>query len=213
MSSLREEIAQRYDDMYRNAGGDPDLVPWDDGRANPMLVDWLNINYPQGATGEKAVVVGCGLGDDVAELAGRGFEAVGFDISPTAVQWAAERHPRLADKFQQADLLQLPSSMIGRFDLVVEIYTLQSLPPAAWKDAAEGVASLPAAGGVLFTVARGRNADEPQEDHPPYRFTAEQYSAFFLDNGLRTDSVQLITDREDPPVRRLISVFHRPKVS
>ena len=34
------------------------------------------------------VVVGCGLGDDVAELLSRGYDAVGFDVSPTAIGWA-----------------------------------------------------------------------------------------------------------------------------
>lgn len=53
-----------------------------------------------------AVDLGCGLGSELAYLAGRGWATLGVDHSPTALARAHELHPEVS--FVRADVLRLP---------------------------------------------------------------------------------------------------------
>lgn len=176
-----------FEATYQRADGDPGRVPWANGRACPALVEWLNREAPSIVRpGCRAVVVGCGLGDDVAELVRRGYDALGFDVAPTAVRWASRRHPACADRFVSADLLDPPVRMAGRFDLVVEAYTLQSLEPAHQAAAARGLARLVAPRGAVLVICRGRPESEPLslEDGPPYALAGTELVRLLADSGL-----------------------------
>jgi SAM-dependent methyltransferase len=70
--------------------------------------------------GRSAVVVGCGFGRDAEHLAGLGFRTVAFDISPTAVRAARERHPDPPVRHQTADLPDPPTDWRPGLDLVLE---------------------------------------------------------------------------------------------
>lgn len=59
-------------------------VRWDLGRPHPSLVDRAGARELTGA-GRRAIVVGCGLGEDAEFVAGLGFGTVAFDIAPSAV--------------------------------------------------------------------------------------------------------------------------------
>ncbi len=53
-----------------------------------------------GRIGARSLLeVGCGLGYFTAELARAGFDVVGMDTSPVAVERARELHPELAERF------------------------------------------------------------------------------------------------------------------
>lgn len=158
LPSASEEM---FDSVYANAEDDSDRVPWSAGRSNPQLVSWLNrdaccIVRP----GARAVVVGCGLGDDVVELFRRGYDVVGFDISPTAVKWAARRHPAIADRLVHADLLSPPGRFLARFDLVIEINTLDVLEPTLRVEAARCISRLLAPRGVALVMCRASQPDD-----------------------------------------------------
>lgn len=66
-------------DAYRS--GKP---PWDIGRAQPAFVELANAGQVKGSV----LDVGCGLGDNVLEMAERGHEAWGIDIVPMAIDQA-----------------------------------------------------------------------------------------------------------------------------
>jgi SAM-dependent methyltransferase len=85
--------------------------------------------------GGRAIVVGCGLGDDAEHVASLGYATVAFDVSPTAVGAARQRFPRSTVEYVTADLLSPPHSRAGAFDLVVEVFTLQVLTGAARRTA------------------------------------------------------------------------------
>src|SRR5688572_25208461 len=69
-----------YEQVYREAAGDLSRVRWADGRANPSMISWLNAeSHGLVRPGSRVVVVGCGLGDDLCELADRGYDVQGFD--------------------------------------------------------------------------------------------------------------------------------------
>ncbi len=119
-----------FETLYAAAGRGAATVPWADPAPNPRMVRAL-----ADGGGGRAVVIGCGLGDDAEHVASLGFSTVAFDVSPTAVATARRRFPRSAVEYVTADLLSPPHSWTGAFDLVVEVYTLQVLTGAARRGA------------------------------------------------------------------------------
>ena len=145
-----------FDALYREAGGDASRVPWADLRPNTALAAWAA--NPRALSHVKtAAVVGCGLGHDAEFLAARRIGVTAFDVSPAAISWAQKIHPRSKVRYEVADLFALPRAWHGKFDLVVEIYTLQALPRTVRGDAARAVVSLLRPGGRLFVFARLRD--------------------------------------------------------
>ena len=80
------------------------------------------------ASFSKALIVGCGLGDDAEELVARGFDTTAFDIAATAIEWCVSRFPRSKVRYVVADLFHPPPSWSRAFALVVESNTLQVFP-------------------------------------------------------------------------------------
>jgi SAM-dependent methyltransferase len=140
-----------FDPLYEAAAGDPSAVPWATGSPHPYLLDWLDDPVLR-PPGRRAVVVGCGLGDDAAALAGRGYDVTAFDVAPSAVAWAERRFPDAGVGWRTADLLALPDELVGAFDLVVEVRTVQSLPGVVRDAAMHAVGTLAAPGGVVVAV-------------------------------------------------------------
>jgi len=194
-------------------------VPWARAGTDPLLLRWLNSQARSLVRpGCRAVVVGCGLGDDVVELGERGFDVVGFDISPCAVHWAAQRHPRHAERFVVADLLAPPTRLLKRFDLVVEIRTIQSLAPCARCAVAAAVANLLCPRGVLLAIARGRDGSRPLDEFvsQPWPLTRAELVELFEPHGLGTlngaNGIEEVVEpgRDGaPPVQRLCATFVR----
>ncbi|MGH3298961.1 MAG: hypothetical protein ACRDP7_44935, partial [Trebonia sp.] len=61
-----------FERLYAEAETGVAVVPWADGDANPHLVEWAAAQRLAGA-GQRALVVGCGLGYDAEFLAGLGY--------------------------------------------------------------------------------------------------------------------------------------------
>jgi SAM-dependent methyltransferase len=169
-----------FEEIYVLARGNPDAVPWAALAAHPALVQWLD---EQPATpGQRALVVGCGLGDDAEELAARGYAVTAFDLSPTAIDWCRQRFPSSVVDYEVADLFGLPAAWVGAFDLVVEIKTLQSLPPSSRIEAVAALAAMVGPGGRLFVhCLAGR--DYERANTRPWPVSRAELGAF-LDAGL-----------------------------
>ncbi len=200
-----------HDEMYRAALGDLSKVPWAEGRANPALVSWLNAEAGgRVRPGSRAVVVGCGVGDDVIELLNRGYDAIGFDISPAAVDWARSRFPGQGNAFCACDLLAPPTRFRHRFELVVECCTLQSIDPATREQAAAALASLLCPRGTLITVSLGRDDSELLENFhgPPWPLTRTELCGLMEVAGLKP--VRALDDfTDDAGQRRIRGAFER----
>ena len=150
--------------MYAAAGDDLAAVPWANLKPFPPLVEWLD--GPGAGTGGAALVIGSGYGDDAEELARRGLAVSAFDLSPTAIERTHERFPESSVDYRVADLFDLPAEWRERFDLVVEIRTLQSLPIEERAAAAAAIAATVAPGGRLWLFALGRDAHLRGETRP-----------------------------------------------
>lgn len=202
-----------FEAIYARAAGDAQKVPWAELRPCPLMVEWLNRSAcGMVRPGARALVVGSGLGDDVLELCRRGYDAMGFDVSPTAVRWAQRRLPEIADRFATADLLDPPARWRRRFDLIIENYTLQSLGSACRDAAARALADLLSPSGVLLVVCGRREDDEPPSMcGPPWPLSASELRSLIERVGLAPAcELQSVPDIQDPAMPRLVGVFGRP---
>jgi SAM-dependent methyltransferase len=182
------EATTWFDRLYAAGAAGEVSMPWDRDEPQALLRDWTRRERLKGR-GKTAVVVGCGLGADAEYLASLGFDTVGFDVSPTAVRLARERHPDSAVDYRVADLLALPEEWHHGFDLVVEVFTLQALPDPPRGDAARAVAGLVAPGGRLVAVAFRATEDVDPLDGPPFALTRESIEALATD-GLRVTKAE-----------------------
>jgi 2-polyprenyl-3-methyl-5-hydroxy-6-metoxy-1,4-benzoquinol methylase len=170
-----------FEGIYTLARGNADAVPWASLAAHAALVQWLN-EEPTVRPGQRALVVGCGLGDDAEELARRGYAVTAFDLSPTAIDWCGQRFPHSEVDYEVADVFGLPAEWAGAFDLVVEIKTLQSLSPSSRVAAATALAAMLRPGGRLFVhCLAGR--DYERANTRPWPVSRAELGAF-VDAGL-----------------------------
>lgn len=200
-----------FEQLYREGEEGVSIVPWADRVPNPHLVAWAEQRpIPSAHTRPSALVVGCGLGDDAAYLAGLGYRVTAFDISATAVATARRRFPGSGVDYVVADLLAPPQEWAGAFDLVVEIYTIQPLYGAARAQAIKVLPSLVAANGSLLVIARATEEVDPVRDPAamPWALTRAEIEALAGD-VLEPASVRTFHDVESKPVLRWIAEFHR----
>jgi hypothetical protein len=153
-------------------------------------------------------VVGCGLGDDAEWLAARGMAVTAFDIAPSAISACGQRFSDSSVNYLVADLLNLPTQWVQeRFDLVVEAYTVQVLPPGSPVRAASFRALASLSGGTLLVIARGREpADDPGS--MPWPLTVEEMNRF-EELGLINIAFEDYPDPEEPNVRRFRATYRR----
>lgn len=193
----------RFEEIYRNAGGDPAQVPWSDKAPRGRLGHWL---ASRPGKGRSAIDVGCGLGDNAALLAEAGYRVTAFDLSPTAIGWAQGRQIGRGIDFHVADLFALPRSWQGRLDLVHETYNMQALPLELRERAAQAIAALVAPGGTLLLLSRLRNEGETVEG-PPIPLTLADLEPFAA-AGLRESERERFLDQRQ--IRHVMAVFQRP---
>jgi SAM-dependent methyltransferase len=173
-----------FEPLYRAAEAGEAVVPWDDHAASPLLVEWTASRSLSGR-GRRAIVVGCGLGDDAEHVAALGFRTVAFDIAPTAIAGARRRFPGSPVEYVVADLLDVPGEWRQAFDLVVEHITVQSLPESVRPAAIAAVAGLVAPGGTLLVISGARDAGEAV-DGPPWPLARAEV------DSLATGGVELV---------------------
>ncbi len=142
-----------------DAQADPAAIPWADIVPDPALVRWLE-GHPCPRPGHRALVLGCGLGDDAEELARCAMHVIALDRSPTAVRWCQERFPSSPVDYRVGTLLEAPKDWDGSFDLVMESCTLHHHYPLQDRGPAlRHMAALVAPGGTLLLLERGACVD------------------------------------------------------
>jgi SAM-dependent methyltransferase len=198
-------MTERFEELYVDAAHGRAVVPWDRESPTPLVREWLS-ERPAPEVGASAVVVGCGYGRDAELVAGIGYRTIGFDIAPTAIEVARQRHAGSSVDYRVADLLDLPDEWAGAFDLVIESMNVQALPADLRPAAIAGTRSLVAPGGTLFVVAVARDDDEIVKG-PPWPLVRAEIEAF--GTGLDARSLERITDAADGSVSRWVAEFTR----
>ncbi|GHO45819.1 class I SAM-dependent methyltransferase [Ktedonospora formicarum] len=195
-----------FEVLYNEAQGDERAIVWADMACNPNLLAWLEREQVRGE-GRRALVVGCGLGDDAEELARRGFQVTAFDISPTAIAWCQRRFPTSSVTYLAADLLNAPEDWTQGFDFVFEAYTLQVLPPDLRARAVPALAKFVVSDGRLLIICRGR---EPEEDPGvlPLPLTRDDFVTFPA-AGLHLVNFEDYFEQDESPTRRFRVLYQR----
>ena len=197
---------QWFEKLYDKAGKEGISIPWDDGEANPNLVEFCERHHIRGE-GRKALIIGCGFGHDAEYLASIGFQVTAFDLSPSAIGEAKKRFPNSPVNYRVEDLFNLPNPKIGAHPFVFESYTLQALARELVAKAIGVIASLVETDGQLLVITQSRNESEAVGDLP--RPLTRTDVLQFENEGLQTLEFEDYTDDEDPPIRRFRILFQR----
>jgi SAM-dependent methyltransferase len=180
-----------FDRLYAAGVAGEVSMPWDRDEPHPLLREWMERDGVRGE-GRRGVVVGSGLGGDAEYLASVGFDTIGFDVAPTAVQVAKDRHPGSPVDYRVADLLDLPGEWERAFDQVVEIFTVQALPDPPRTDAIRSVNRLVKPGGTLLMVAFRATEDDDPLHGPPFSLTRATIDSLAFD-GLEIANAEEVT--------------------
>jgi SAM-dependent methyltransferase len=180
-----------------------DDTPWDKGEAHPMLRGML----AHGALSGRILVLGCGTGHDVRELARRGLEVVGLDVAPLAIERARAHKPVGQETFILGDLFDLPVEVRGTFDGLFEHTCFCAIDPTRRADYAEAVAAALRPGGRLLAVfyATPDNGGEG----PPFGCTAEEIDALFGGNFRLLEEHTEIPTFAEREGRELLRLYER----
>jgi hypothetical protein len=180
-----------FEPLYAAASRGEREVPWGRDTPRELLVEWASERGLDGG-GLSACVVGMGFGADAEYLAGRGFEVTAFDVAPTAVRSAQERHPGSEVDYVVADLLDPPRAWSEAFALVVDCLTVQSLPDSVRPDAIANVSGLVAPRGTLLVIASRREEAGGPVDGPPWPLTRAEVESF-AQGGLEAVRIEEIS--------------------
>jgi cyclopropane fatty-acyl-phospholipid synthase-like methyltransferase len=159
-------------------------MPWEKGEASPGLVDFL-ASHPELKRG-TVCVPGCGTGHDVRAWARVGFDAIGYDIAPSAVELASDWTTKagLKARFEPGDFLRDTPPQL--FDWVFEHTLFCAINPGERDDYVKAVLRWLKPGGDYLAV----NYLIPDEDGPPFGTTrAELIRRFIPHFNLRAECV------------------------
>jgi len=121
---------------------------WDSSQPRPELTSLINRRRPG-----RALDLGCGTGTDAVYLAQHGWEVVGVDFVPKAIDIAKKRAhgAGLSPTFLVGDVTQLrQAGVTGSFDLLLDVGCFHAIP-AGLRDAyAAEVAEVARKGADLY---------------------------------------------------------------
>lgn len=196
-----------FDSIYSDAQGDYKAVFWADLEPSPYLVSWCKKN-PISKNRNKAIVIGCGVGDDAEALSAFGYEVIAFDIAPSAIELCKNRYPNTKVNYLVADLFDYPKEWFQNFDLVYECNTIQVLPGKYRIQARKAISSLISENGHVLVSCRSRNKDE-QKDDIPLPLDKEEIDKFIKSDGLEEQSFLAYDDTQIPSVPHFFAVYKK----
>ena len=157
-------------------------IPWANMAPHPLFKNWIDKNELR-SNGKTALVVGCGLGDDAIELELQGYQVTAFDVSKSAIELCKKRFPNSQVHFVQADLLKGIPQWNAKFDFVLEIFTIQALPPKYEQTLIQHVSDFVSDNGILVIVTEIQKEKRSFENGPPWLLNIG-YIQSFKNKGL-----------------------------
>jgi SAM-dependent methyltransferase len=157
-----------WNDSY--ASGEP--LPWDTGRPDPLLVEMVESGP---LSPGRTLEVGCGTGTDALYLTQHGFDVIGVDISPLAVERArAKAQGRV--RFETCDFLAAAPPG-GPFELVFDRGCFHVFDEAEERARfAANVAAQLVEGGLWLSLL-GSTEGPPRDFGPPRRSARDVMTA------------------------------------
>lgn len=175
-----------FEELYKQNENTHENIPWAKQAVNPLLQTYLDTKKEHKG---KALVIGCGLGDDAYALVNAGYETLAIDISQTALNIAQKRFEGSGVEFVKQDIFDMPKQYFEYFDFVFEALTIQSLPREFRTKMIKAVAQSVSIDGELLVVAHKKQL---VDGGPPWPLTQVEIDQF-LDNKLQEISFELIT--------------------
>ncbi len=176
-----------FDDLYKENSQSQEKIPWARQAVNPLLQSYLDEKLEHKG---KALVIGCGLGDDAYALEVAGYDVLAIDVSQTALDLAKKHFSDSNIVFEKQDIFDMPDKYHEYFDFVFEAFTIQSLPVEFREKMIQAVANTVTKNGKLLVVAHKR---ERMFEGPPWPLIGEDV-ALFKDAGLKELSHQVHTE-------------------
>ena len=157
-------------------------TPWEKGLPTPVLAE-VHAKHP-GVFQGRTFVPGCGSGHDVRWLATHGCsEVIGADIAPLAIERAQALDAEAIATYRLADLFNLPSDLIGAFDLVWEHTCLCALEPEMRQPYVQAIHSVLKNGGTVAGVFFINPEMDPGETGPPFGISVEELESLWRNAG------------------------------
>jgi SAM-dependent methyltransferase len=142
------------------------FTPWDSDEPDAALVDTVEAGtIPAG----RALEVGCGTGTNALWLAARGFDVVGVDVAPLAIDRASAKLGDAASacRFEVRDFLKDPPQSVFNFVFDRGCFHVFDAPRVRARFAAR-VARVLAPGGLWLSLI-GSTEGPPRDTGPPRR--------------------------------------------
>ena len=208
-----DEPSAWCDSVYTDAQGDYKAFFWADLEPSPYLVKWLEqqehkTNNKSAKKSKKAIVIGCGVGDDAEALSDFGYEVIGFDISPEAIKLCQKRYPNTKVNYLVADLFNYDKKWLQNFDVVYECNTIQILPGKYRIKARKAISNLLSKNGHALVSCRSRKKGEKENDIPmPLDY--EEINQFVIQDKLKEISFEAYDDSQIPSVPHFFAVYKK----
>ncbi|NQY20202.1 MAG: methyltransferase domain-containing protein [Campylobacteraceae bacterium] len=191
--------------IYEDVKGDYTKVFWSDLESNPYLLEYISNNK---AEGKKAIVVGCGVGDDAFSLSEAGYKVTAFDISSAAIDLCKKRYENSKIDFLVADLFDYPISWFEDYDLVYECNTIQVLAGKYRILAREKISSLLKKDASVLVSCRSRREGQ-QENDIPKPLDKKEINEFVHKDKLKEVFFVSYYDTQEPPICHFFAEYKK----
>ncbi len=166
-----------FETLYSETTESGDGVPWANMAPHPIFKHWID-KTPRLNNEKTALVVGCGMGDDAIELEAKGFKVTAFDVSHSAIELCKKRFPNSQVEFVQADLIEGIENWNKKFDFVLEIFTVQALPPKYEKTVIQNISDFVSDNGKLVVITEVQKGKRTFENGPPWLLNNDYMKSF-----------------------------------
>ncbi|QRW05576.1 thiopurine S-methyltransferase [Ceratobasidium sp. AG-Ba] len=182
---VRELLAQTHGGAGWDAAWKEGATPWDAGAPQMPLRQVFetnivaDLNIPKSG---RVLVPGCGRGYDAIYFASQGYNVLGADLSPTAINEAKGRvfflpqSANLKIEYQVIDFFQNFAFAEHPFDIVYDYTFFCAIPPSMRESWGQRMTEIVKPGGYLITLMYPIDPERARNDGPPFPVDVEAYT-------------------------------------